>query len=93
MVGEVGVDAVAGEAAAQAVAAVALHGHGADGVLAVHARPGLVADAHEAAAAVDLVRRLFAVGGADARLGETGRPGARHALEQGLAAEGLAGHG
>ena len=49
---------------AEAVATVALHGHGADGVLAAHARAGLVADAHEAAAAVDLEGGLLAVGGA-----------------------------
>ena len=48
VVGELRVDAVAGEAAAEAVAAVALHGHRADGDLAGHPRAGLVADAHEA---------------------------------------------
>ena len=54
VVRELGVDAVAGEPAAQAVAAVALDRHRLDGALAAHERAGLVADAHQAAAAVDL---------------------------------------
>ena len=85
VVGEVGVDAVAGEAAAQAVAAVALGGHGADRGLAGHPRARLVADAHEAAAAVDLERRLLAVGRPLAGQAVRGaRPSQRggHALEQ-----------
>jgi len=54
VVRELGVDAVAGEPAAEPVAAVVLHRHGEDGVLAAAQRAGLVAHAHEPAAAVDL---------------------------------------
>ncbi len=61
VVGELGVDAVAGVPAAEAVAPVALDGHRADGVLAAHECSGLIADAHEAAAAVDLERCLLGI--------------------------------
>ncbi len=63
VVGELGVDAVAGVAAAKAVAPVALDRHRLDGVLAAHQRARLVADAHQSAATVDLEGRLFPVGG------------------------------
>src|SRR5450759_1027443 len=62
VVGELRIDAVPGEAGAEAVAAIALDSHGAHGDVGGHQRPGLVADAHKAAAAVDLERRLLAVG-------------------------------
>ena len=72
VVGELGVDAVAGEPAAEAVAAVALDGHRLDGLDAAHQRAGLVADAHEAAAAVDLEGGLLGVA-RDARRTARGR--------------------
>src|SRR5665648_515133 len=85
VVGELRVDAVPGEAGAEAVAAIALDSHGAHGDVGGHQRPGLVADAHEAAAAVDLEGRLLAIGWA--RAGAAGKrrraaPRGGHALQQ-----------
>ncbi len=80
---KLGVDAVAGKPATQAVSAVMLHGHRLDGVLAAHQRAGLVADAHEAAAAVNLERRLLGVARTICRrLERTGRPARGHAVQQ-----------
>jgi hypothetical protein len=61
MVRELGIDAVARETSAEPVAPVALDRHRADGDLAAHQRPGLVAQPYESAAAMDLERRLLAV--------------------------------
>src|SRR5450756_2646600 len=89
VVGELRIDAVTGEAGAEAVAAIALDSHGAHGDVGGHQRPGLVADAHEAAAAVDLEGRLLAIGWA--RAGAAGKrrraaPHGGHALQQKIAA-------
>ncbi len=65
---QLGVDAVAGETAAQAVAPVVHGGHAAQGQLTAHAGARLVAHAHEPAAAQQALLGLLAVGGTGSEL-------------------------
>ena len=78
------IDAVAGEAATQAVTPVVHGGHAAQRQLAAHARARLVAHAHEAAASEDALLGFLPVGCAGAEF----LAGARHRARRGHARHG-----